>query len=179
MRDLFKFLPHHCLTVLCSVRAKLRNAEPGFDFTSNFLLRCLYLDERGDPASPQVGFLQGPYLLRVQFFLSHPHYTSDHWLFQTYQHIFTSPSSASDEKSKSKSKPEPTARRRDVASMLCMGGHVTGRSIAYAATQVRQASLAPIHLTHHLTLLPEACFSTKQCTGVDETPRWLSLSNVL
>ena len=34
---------------------------------------------------------------------------------------------------------EPTARQRDVATMLRMDGHVTGRLIAYAATQVSQA----------------------------------------
>ena len=54
--------------------------------------------------------------------------------FQTYRHIFTSPSSAYDENTTS----EITSRRRDVASTLRMGGHVTGQSIAYAATQVCQ-----------------------------------------
>ena len=56
-------------------------------------------------------------------------------IFQTYQHIFTSPLSASDENKVS----EPTARQRDVATMLRMDGHVTGQSIAYGATQVSQA----------------------------------------
>ena len=55
-------------------------------------------------------------------------------LLQTYRYIFTSPSSASDENLTS----EPTARRRDVATMLRLDGQVTGRSIAYAATQVCQ-----------------------------------------
>ena len=62
-------------------------------------------------------------------------------LLQTYRYIFTSPSSASDENSTS----EPTARRRDVATMLGLDGQVTSRSIAYAATQVCQ--LLQIYLT--------------------------------
>ena len=38
---------------------------PGFDFASSFFLRCLYENEAGDPESPDVGFLQGPLLVRV------------------------------------------------------------------------------------------------------------------
>ena len=55
-------------------------------------------------------------------------------LIQTYRHIFTSPSSASNENT---APSEITSRRRDVVTTLRMGGRVTGRSIAYAATQVR------------------------------------------
>jgi len=64
---------------------------------------------------------------------AHPVYmTID--LLQAYRYIFTSPSSASDENLTS----EPTARRRDVATMLRLDGKVTGRSIAYVTTQVCQ-----------------------------------------
>ena len=38
---------------------------PGFDFASSFFIRCLYENEAGDPESPDVGFLQGPLLVRV------------------------------------------------------------------------------------------------------------------
>jgi len=120
------------LIVPFSVRTKLRNAAPRFSFASNFFLRCLYLKEEGDPAFPEVGFLQGHLLVRVRF---PPCVHTVHLmiaLFQTYQHIFTSPSSASDENSES----EPTSRRHDVATMLRMDCRVTGQAIAYAATQV-------------------------------------------
>lgn len=50
---------------LFSVRANLRNAAPGYNFTSSLFLRCLYEDEDGDPNSPEAGFLKGPLLLRV------------------------------------------------------------------------------------------------------------------
>ena len=126
------FLHGDGLIVPFSVHTKLRNAAPGFSFASSYFLQCLYLNEKGDPTSPQVGFLQGPLLVCVCF---RPCIHSVHLmiaLFQAYQHIFTSPLSASGENSKS----EPTARRRDVATMLRMNRHVTGRAIAYAATQV-------------------------------------------
>jgi hypothetical protein len=57
-----------CPHILFSVRAKLRNADPGFDFTSSFFLRCLYENESGDADSPGVGFLRGPLLIRVSSF---------------------------------------------------------------------------------------------------------------
>jgi len=94
------------LIVPFSVHAKLWNAAPGFSFASSFFLRCFYLEEEGDPASPEVSFLQGPLLVRVRFF---PYVHTVHLmiaLFQTYQHIFTSLSSACDENSES----EPTTR---------------------------------------------------------------------
>ena len=47
------------------VRAKLRNANPGFDIASSFFLCCLYEDETGDLESPEAGFLKGPLLVRV------------------------------------------------------------------------------------------------------------------
>jgi hypothetical protein len=130
VRQLFTFLHIHIqLTPLFSVRANLRNAKPGFNFTSNFLLRCLYLEEDGDPDDPDVGFLRGPLLLRVWFSSRvYPMYMTIA-LLQTYRFIFTSPSSANKVS-------EPTSRRRDVATMLRLDGQVTGRSIAYAATQV-------------------------------------------
>lgn len=56
---------HYGLIVLFSVRANLRNAAPGYDYTSSMFLRCLYEDEEGDPDSPEEGFLKGPLLLRV------------------------------------------------------------------------------------------------------------------
>jgi hypothetical protein len=56
--------------ILFSIRAKLRNADPGYDPTSSFLLRCLYEGEEGDPDSPDVGFLKGPLLIRVSTFPS-------------------------------------------------------------------------------------------------------------
>ena len=60
-------LHRYGLIVLFSVRAKLRNGAPGYDFTSSFLLRCLYEDEEGDHLCPEEGFLKGPLLLRVSF----------------------------------------------------------------------------------------------------------------
>ena len=64
----FTFLHDHgLLIVLFSVRANLRNAVEGFEFTLNFLIRCLYANEDGDRRAPEVGFLQGPLLLRVRF----------------------------------------------------------------------------------------------------------------
>jgi hypothetical protein len=59
-----------CPNTLISVRAKLRNADPGYDFASSFFLRCLYEGESGDPNSPDVGFLKGPLLIRVSPFCS-------------------------------------------------------------------------------------------------------------
>jgi hypothetical protein len=56
-----------CPNNLLSIRAKLRNAEPDFDFTSSFFLRCLYEGESGDPESPDIGFLKGPLLMRVSY----------------------------------------------------------------------------------------------------------------
>ncbi len=44
---------------------KLRDAAHGYDFTSNFFMRCLYDGEKGDPENPEEGFLKGPLLLRV------------------------------------------------------------------------------------------------------------------
>ncbi len=52
-----------------SVRAKLRNADPGYNYASSMFLRCLYEKEDGDPDSPEVGFLKGPLLLRVRLSL--------------------------------------------------------------------------------------------------------------
>ena len=59
-----------CPNILFSIRTKLRNADPGYDFTSSFFLRCLYEGESGDPNSPDVGFLKGPLLIRVSTFCS-------------------------------------------------------------------------------------------------------------
>jgi len=110
------------------VWANLRNGVPGFNITSNYLLQCLYSKEDIDPDAPEDGLLRGPLLLR------------------TYRYIFTSPSSASDKNLTSK----PTARRRDVATTLRLDGQVTGRSIAYAATQLVFAlSSAPEWTKNH------------------------------
>ena len=74
-RPLVRFIPlrycNVCPKILFSVRAKLRNADPGYDFTSSFFLHCLYEDESGDPNSPDVGFLKGPLLIRVRNILFH------------------------------------------------------------------------------------------------------------
>ncbi|KAF8148024.1 hypothetical protein B0H34DRAFT_738022 [Crassisporium funariophilum] len=96
------------------VRANLRNMAPGFDFASSFFLRYLYENESGDPESPDIGFLKGPLVVRA------------------YRLIFTSPSSAGNENDAS----EVTSRRRDVATSLRLNGHVTVRSVVYAATQL-------------------------------------------
>jgi len=96
------------------VRANLRDAAPGYNYTHGFFLRCLYLDEAGDPEDPEEGFLKGPLLVRA------------------FRHIFTSPSSASKENSISGS----TSRRRDIANTLHMNNQVSPRSIAYTATQL-------------------------------------------
>jgi len=59
------YLCHYGLIVLFSVCANLRNAVPGYDYTSSIFLRCLYEEEDGDPDFPEEGFLKGPLLLRV------------------------------------------------------------------------------------------------------------------
>ena len=63
------FFIQDCTNSFLSIRAKLRDGEPDYDFTSSFFLRCLYEGETGDPESPEVGFLKGPLLLRVSTFL--------------------------------------------------------------------------------------------------------------
>jgi hypothetical protein len=47
------------------VRANLRDAAPGYNYTCGFFLNCLYLDDAGDPKDPEEGFLKGPLLVRV------------------------------------------------------------------------------------------------------------------
>ena len=75
---------HLCdLTFGCRVRTKLRNADPGYDITSSFFLRCLYLDEKGDPESPEEGFLKGDLLLRVSLLPS----SSSHHIFDNQTHF--------------------------------------------------------------------------------------------
>jgi len=59
------------LNFLFSVRAKLWNAAPEYDFASSFLLRCLYHGEEGDPERPHISFLKGPLLLYVSSLASH------------------------------------------------------------------------------------------------------------
>ena len=68
-------------------------------------------------------------------------------LLQAFQHIFTSPSSATKNKTS-----EVTSRRHDVANVLCMNNHVTPRSIAYTATQVHSHLL--IFRSLLMSLLP-------------------------
>ena len=53
-----------------SVRAKLRESEEGYDYTSNFFLHCLYEGEEGDPEFPDISFLKGPLLICVSAFTS-------------------------------------------------------------------------------------------------------------
>ena len=47
------------------VRANLRDGAPGYNYTCGFFLRCLYLDEVGDPMDPEEGFLKGPLLVSM------------------------------------------------------------------------------------------------------------------
>ena len=54
-----------CTNIFSSVRAKLRDADPEYDFASSYFLRCLYEGESGDVRRPEIGFLKGPLLLRV------------------------------------------------------------------------------------------------------------------
>jgi hypothetical protein len=57
-----------CPDILFSICVKLRNADPGYDFTSSFFLRRLYEREEKDPKSLVVGFLKGPLLIRLSTF---------------------------------------------------------------------------------------------------------------
>ena len=116
---------------MSSVRAKLRDAAPGYDLASSFFLHCLYQGEDGDPENPLGGFLKGPLLVRVSFQVYNIK-RLPMLLRQAFRHIFTSPSSATKSEAS-----EVTSRRRDVANVLRMNNHVTPRSIAYTATQVR------------------------------------------
>jgi len=118
-----------CLISSCSIRAKLRDAAPGYDITSSFFLCCLYKGEDGDLENPLDGFLKGPLLVRVSFQVYNDIKQMLTLLLQAFRHIFTSPSSAT--------KGKVTSRQRDVANILRMNNHVTSRSIAYTATQVR------------------------------------------
>ena len=116
---------------LFSIRAKLWDTAPGYNITSSFFLHCLYKGEDGDPEHPLEGFLKGPLLVRVSFQVYKNIKQLLMPLRQAYQHIFTSPSSATrGEASK------VTSRWCDVANVLHMNNHVTPRLIAYAATQV-------------------------------------------
>jgi hypothetical protein len=64
---LFATLSHLVISVNPSsrIRANLRDAAPGYNYTCGFFLRCLYLGEDGDPEDPEDGFLKGPLLVRV------------------------------------------------------------------------------------------------------------------
>ena len=63
------------LILAYSVRAGLRNADPHYNFTSNYFLRCLYEGEEGDPEDPEKGFLKGPLLVRVSKSIIFTQYT--------------------------------------------------------------------------------------------------------
>src|SRR6266851_2156044 len=117
---------------LFHIRAMLRDAAPGYDITSSFFLHCLYKGEDGDPERPLEGFLKGPLLVQVSFQVYKNIKRLLMPLHQAYRHIFTSPSSATRGEAS-----EVTSRWHDVANVLRMNNHVTPRSIAYAATQVR------------------------------------------
>ncbi len=73
---------------LSSVCANLRNAAPGYDFTSSFFLWCLYQDEEGDPKCPHIGFLKGPLLLCVSPLASYRCTTPDNHIYLRYFIIF-------------------------------------------------------------------------------------------
>ena len=69
---LLLFLRLFNLSFIFSIRAKLRNASPGYNISKNFFLRCLYEGEEGDPRDPEEGFLKGPLLIRVSLLYSSP-----------------------------------------------------------------------------------------------------------
>jgi hypothetical protein len=75
--------------VFVSIRAKLRNGDPGYDITSNFFLRCLYDGESGDPESPEKGFLKGPLLVRVSPLRPNPSYRFDSEIWTRLSVIFS------------------------------------------------------------------------------------------
>ncbi len=134
-----------CLITLFSIHAKLRDADPGYDIISSFFLCYLYQGEDGDSEHPLEGFLKGPPLVHV----SHQVFNNINQLImllcQAFQHIFTSPSSATNHNTS-----EATSRRHNVANILHMNNCITLRSIAYAATQVH---------SHHLMV-----FSSSLCS---------------
>ena len=103
----------------------------GVPDSNSFFLCCLYKGEDRDPEHPLEGFLKGPLLVRVSFQVYKNIKQLLMPLRQAYQHIFTSPSSATRGEAS-----EVTSRWRDIANVLCMNNHVTPRLIAYAATQV-------------------------------------------
>ena len=74
----FIFIQLHILTFAYRVRAKLRDVAPDYDYTSNYFLRCLYHNEKGDPENPEEDFLRGDYLLRVSHLCSLQN-TSNNW----------------------------------------------------------------------------------------------------
>ena len=94
---------------------------------------------------------------------------------QAYQHIFTSPSSASNDSENTQG--DTTSRQWDVATTLHLNGQVTPRSIAYAATQV--SSLLHWIRMCFLTLSPKASFLIEYHTRVEASTCWLSLPLIL
>lgn len=48
-----------------SVRAKIRDCVDGHNASSDFYLRCLYEEEKGDPERVEMGFLKSTLLIKV------------------------------------------------------------------------------------------------------------------
>jgi len=140
-----------CLISPYSIHAKLRDAAPGYNITSCFFFHCLYKGEDGDPENPLAGFLKGPLLVQVSFQVYNNIKQMLMLLLQAFQHIFTSPSSAT--------KGEVTSRQHDIANVLWMNNHVTLQSIAYTATQVHFQFLMVFRSFLMSLLPPQLIFS--------------------
>ncbi|TEB23983.1 hypothetical protein FA13DRAFT_1639170, partial [Coprinellus micaceus] len=112
------------------VRAKFRAGAASEGYVISAFARALYSKFEGDLEQLEVGYLKSLLLVK------------------TYQHIFTSPSSArgTDPQASDCENDAPTGKRprkrsrksrKSVAANLSMRGQVTPRSIAYAAIMVR------------------------------------------
>ncbi|KAL1740379.1 hypothetical protein HDZ31DRAFT_76928 [Schizophyllum fasciatum] len=112
-----------------TVRANMRDGEPGFEVATSYYYRCFYRNHKGNPEDVVDGFLRGPLLV------------------QMYQAVFTAPTSMETEAPEDEgTSEEPPAKRpyqdrgeskkptrTNVATLLNMNGKVTPRSIAYIA----------------------------------------------
>ena len=126
------------------------------------------------PPPLQVGFLQGPLLLHVS---SCPHIHTVHLtiaLFQAYQHIFTSPSSASDHLMRTQSS-NPQVGNATFPPFFAWIAMSLGNQLHMQQFK----SVKPYIFIHCLLLMYffRARFRTDQCTGVawEEARCWLSL----
>lgn len=48
-----------------SVRAKIRDEVDGYSASTDYWIRCLYEEEKGNPGNVEKGFLKGDLLVRV------------------------------------------------------------------------------------------------------------------